>query len=220
MHFKGTEPHDLVMLEPGQLEFALLGAVDLVLMLDSDRRVTRVHVGPDMDLPGATDWLDRDFNTLVCAASQTKLPGIFAQDQRLTGGGLRWRHVNLQGAFGSFPMLIKYFGFDSAGGGRHVILGRDLRPTVALQAKVQKALTELERASEALQPTSAQDLRLGDAVAAIGRRPMQQIVSEMARTLERLCLDEALRRAGGDTAMAADLLGLAQDEVKRRLRMV
>lgn len=220
MPIPGSELHHLARLDSGQLEFALLGAVDLVLMLDCDRRVTEVHVGPEMNLPGAAGWMGCDLNTLVCLASRTKLAGLFTQDPRQPGAPRRWRHLNFLDATGSFPFLINYFGFDGAGGGRHVILGRDLRPTVALQAKVQKALTELEQASEALVATSAQDLRLGDAVAGIGQRPMQQIVSEMARTLERLCLEEALRRANGDTAIAAELLGLPQKDVMQRLRMI
>jgi transcriptional regulator with GAF, ATPase, and Fis domain len=118
------------------------------------------------------------------------------------------------------PILVKYFGFDGLGGGRHLIVGRDLRPTIQLQQRVQQVLVEMEQRSEDRGHGTVRDLRLGDAAATIGERPLTQIVSETARTLERLCIDEALRRAQGNEAAAASLLGLPAEELAQRRRML
>jgi hypothetical protein len=203
-----------------QLEAALLGAVDLVLLMDTERMVTAVHLAPGLDLPFRPDWTGRDFGALVCAASRTKLTALFAQGQGTAANPARWRHLNFDFGRDSVPFLVKYFGFDGTGGGRHLIVGRDLRPTVQLQKRVQQVLVEMEQVSEDRGHGSVRDLRLGDAAARIGDRPLAQIVAETARTLERLCIDEALRRARGDDAAAAALLGLDPGEFALRRRML
>lgn len=215
-------------LSSAQLEAALLGAVDLVLLLDSDRRVLQVHLAPGLDMPGPADWVGRDFGDLVCRASRAKLTALFTDGQGTAAHPARWRHLNVE--FGrasmpastpaSMPVLIKYFGFDGAGGGRHLIVGRDLRPTVLLQKRVQQVLVEMEQASEERGHGTPRDLRLGDAAATVGVRPLAQIVAETARTLERLCIDEALSRARGDEGAAAALLGLDPAEFSQRRRML
>jgi hypothetical protein len=215
-----TDPQALPPLSPAQLEAALLGAVDLVLMLDSDRIVRQVHLSPGLELPSHPEWVGRDFGTLVCLASRTKLTALFAQGQGTAAQPARWRHLNFDLGRKSVPILVKYFGFDGLGGGRHLIVGRDLRPTIQLQQRVQQVLVEMEQRSEDRGHGTVRDLRLGDAAATIGERPLTQIVSETARTLERLCIDEALRRAQGNEAAAASLLGLQAEELAQRRRML
>jgi hypothetical protein len=210
------EARTIPPLNATQLELALLGAVDILMLLDSNRVVQKVHLGPGLELPELSSWVGKDFSHLVCKASQTKLGDIFAHGQGTTGHPARWRHLNFHAHAGSLPLLVKYFGFDGSGGGRHLIIGRDLRPTVALQAKVQKVLMDMEQATEDQRASAPLELRLFDATESVGQRPLNQIVAETARTLERLCIEEAMRRTNGNTTAAAELLGLAQSEFDLR----
>lgn len=219
MHHEAPLPRLLSALGPAEIELALLSTVDLALVLDTDLRVQALQVGPGLHLPGTAGWPGRPFASLVCKASQGKLQSLFGSANGSRGRDDRWRHLNVLTRGDSIPMLVKYFGFDGPAGGQHLILARDLRPTQAMQVRVQRALVEFEQAVEDRRsvPDPA-DPRLSDASARVGQRPLAEIVADMARRLERLCLEEALRRSAGDPVQASRLLGIDRAELEARLR--
>ena len=52
----------------------------------------------------------------------------------------------------------------------------------------------------------------------VGRMPLLEIVAESTVEIERLCIEEALRRTGDNRAAAANLLGLSRQSLYVRLR--
>lgn len=210
----GTSSDRFPPLTAAQLETVLFGAADVVLALGHDRRIQALRTAPGFDVPAEPDWIDRTLDEVICVASRAKLPSLLSQGS--ADGKARWRHMNFYFGGVSVPLLVRYYGFDGVGGGRHVIVGRDLRPTVAMQAKVQRAVIEMEQRAE----DQRTDPRLSDLAAQVGERPLDLIVDEMARMLERLCIAEALRRSGADSDAAAQMLGIEPQELARRRQIL
>jgi hypothetical protein len=188
----------------------LLASADLLLFIDSDRRVQEVQAGWGVSFPGMSGWKGLQLDELFCIASRSKLPALLAENGAETPEPPRWRHVNLQRVSDSAPVLVRYSGFPGPGGGVHLIVARDLRPTVAMQEQVQQAMVELERKAEALDPRVP---RIGDPVMHVGSRPLRHIMDETARTLKRLCIAEALRMTEGDRSAAARMLDISLEEL-------
>jgi len=195
----------------GQL---LLGTADLILVMDSDRRIHEVQVGWGLDFPGIAALAGRLVDEVLCQASRAKLPLLLADNGAEAAEPPRWRHVNLQTPSGSLPVLMRYFGFPGAAGGVHLLVARDLRPVAAMQAQVQRTMTDLERRAEARE---AQRQRATDPLRQVGRQPLDGIVREAAQALERLCAQEALAQAAGDRARAAAILGIGTEAFDRLL---
>ncbi len=199
----------LVHLEPSQALMLVQGSADLVLVFDSNRRVLEVRAGFGQSWPGSEKWPGALLDDLMCLASRPKLSLLLADNGVGAEEVPRWRHVNLQTGSVSFPVLLRYYGFSGPSGGTHLMIGRDLRPTVAMQDQVQRALIDLERKAEALRAPAP--MHQQDAM------PQDRIVEETARSLERRCVDAALRLSDGDQRAAARLLDMEEDEFERVL---
>jgi len=204
-------------------------AADVVLLLDGDNSVVDVIPSDTQQTAFPAVWSGRRFIDLLSPESRSKADGLFAQDVSVLGTRARWRHLNLSdGQGGSVPLLLKFAGLrggDSAGG---LLMGRDLRPTVELQERFRVTHQELESKLGALQsnsrpvpaPAAAESSagRVGgvivaDMMAKLGHRPLDGIMRETSRILERLCVTEALGRARGDRDQAARLLGITVEEL-------
>jgi hypothetical protein len=202
----------LASLNAGSARQLFLATADLVLSIDSDRRVQEAVAGAGAVFPGMAGWVGLQLDDLLCAASRSKLPGLLADNGAEAAEPPRWRHVNLQRGRDSVPVLVRYYGYSGPGGGLHLIVGRDLRPTVAMQEQVQRAIIELERKAEALDPEVP---RIGDPVMHVGSRSLRHIMDQTAQVLKWLCVAEALRLSEGDRSAAARLLDIAEDELDR-----
>lgn len=201
---------------------------DIVLVLRADMTVVDMieSSGQTSDFPRA--WIGQRFTDLLGPESLSKCESLFASDVSIEGVQARWRHLNLtDGAGGSLPLLLKFAGLrggDSTGG---LLLGRDLRPTVELQNRFRISHQELESRLDAapapVKPAvgsgraAATHLAGGaivtDMMAKLGHRPLNGIVQETSRILERLCVTEALGRAHGNRDDAARMLGISVEDL-------
>jgi hypothetical protein len=210
-------------LESAAVEALLSQMADLVLFLSPMQDIIALRAwGPVADVV-CPDWVGRSFASVISRDSRPKLAALFAADAARADDTLRWRHVNLLCDSGpSLPVLVKYFELGEGPDRVPVIIARDLRPTVDMQARLQRAYTEMEAAFESRttpQGTPTGALVVGGMMESLGHRPLGQIVSETARALEQLCVAEALRRSDDNPEAAARLLGVAPDEVRRRARL-
>ncbi|MFN4099476.1 MAG: hypothetical protein ACK4GT_06835 [Pararhodobacter sp.] len=204
-------------------------AADVVLLLDKDQRVVDVIPSDTQQAGFPATWAGQHFTDLLSVESRSKADSLFAQDVSVVGTKARWRHLNLSdGKGGTVPLLLKFAGLrggDNPGG---LLMARDLRPTVELQDRFRISHQELESKLGALQSTSAprpgntapesSSGRVGgvivaDMMAKLGHRPLDGIMRETSRILERLCVTEALGRAHGDRDQAARLLGITVEEL-------
>lgn len=210
-------------LESAAVEALLSQMADLVLFLSPMQDIIALRAWGSVAEVVCPDWVGRSFASIISRDSQPKLAALFAEDAARADDSLRWRHVNLLCDVGPpLPVLLKYFELGEDHERVPVIVGRDLRPTVDMQARLQRAYTEMEAAFESrttLQGTPTGALVVGGMIESIGQRPLGQIVSETARALEQLCIAEALRRCDDNPEAAARLLGLPPDEVRRRARV-
>ena len=204
---------------------ALVGQMaDLVLFLSPMQDIIALRAWGGLADAVCPDWVGRSFAAVLSRESRSKLAALFDGDATRADDSLRWRHVNLlcDGAE-SLPVLVKYFEWGQGASAVRAIVARDLRPTVAMQTRLQRAYTEMEAAFEArgiaAQATPTGALVVGGMMESLGHRPLGQIVSETARALEQLCVAEAMRRCGDDPEAAAALLGIPADEVRRRARL-
>jgi hypothetical protein len=217
-----SDPH-LPGLAPGAVE-ALLGQMaDLVLFLSPMQDIIALRAWGALAEVVCPDWVGRSFAAIVSRDSRPKLAMLFADDAARAADSLRWRHVNLLCDHGpALPVLVKFFDLGEAPDRVPVIIARDLRPTVDMQARLQRAYTDMEAAFESRimpQGTPTGALVVGGMMDSIGQRPLGQIVSETARALEQLCIAEAMRRSDDDPETAARLLGIPSVEVRRRARV-
>ena len=210
-------------LEPGSVE-ALLGQMaDLVLFLSPMQDITAMRAWGSLAGSACPDWVGRSFAEILSRDSRSKLESLFRTDAAAAPEAVRWRHVNLlcDGA-PSLPVLVKYFELGEGADRTRIIIARDLRPTVDMQTRLQRAYTEMEAAFETrgtLPGAATGALVVSGMMDSIGHRPLGQIVSETVRALESLCVTEALRRCNDDAEAAARLLGIATEEVRRRSRL-
>lgn len=163
-----------------------------------------------------------EFGAQILAA-ELSLHG-WAVDLDLTGDGnsVCKRVVRTRYEMVALSVLVKYFELGEGVDRTRVMIARDLRPTVNMQARLQRAFAGMEAAFESrgtLPGASTGALVVNGMMDSLGHRPLGQIVSETARALETLCVTEALRRCNGDADAAARLLGIDATEVRRRARI-
>jgi len=212
----------------------LRNTADIVLTLDTGRRVIGVSQPDGQSAFFPAGWIGQRFEDLTSPESLTKIDALFARDVSVDGTQARWRHINLHdGMGGSVPLLLKYAGVQEHLNSGGMLLGRDLRPTVELQDRFRRSHLELESRLEALPAPlashagngngkgnghAASAARTGGAIieamiTRLGHQPLNGIVAETARVLERLCATEALERSQGDRAAAARLLGISVEDL-------
>lgn len=222
----------LTGLTPQQAASVLTQTADLAFVLDADNRIAEVHAFGAMAEAVCPDWTGRAFAEIPGIDSRPKVTLLLADDASQPGNAARWRHLNIaRKGQETLPLLLKFFAFAGPGRSGNMVVARDLRPTMAMQARVQRAMIEMEMGNEwsrsepaangngAQNPVQnpVQDPVLSGAVGAIGRQPLDRIVADTSRTLERLCIAEALRQAGDDAEAAAGLLGITRAELEARL---
>ncbi|MDP2085777.1 MAG: hypothetical protein Q8K20_11315 [Gemmobacter sp.] len=203
---------------------ALLGQMaDLVLLLSPMQDITAMRAWGSLADKACPDWVGRSFAAILSRDSRGKLETLFNSDLGKAPETVRWRHVNLVCEGGaSLPVLVKYFELGEGSDRARVMIARDLRPTVDMQARLQRAYTEMEAAFESrgtVPGASTGALVVSGMMDSLGHRPMGQIVSETVRALETLCVTEALRRSNDDAEAASRLLGIPVEEVRRRARL-
>jgi len=220
----------LPALTPHQAGAVLAQTADMAFVLDEQNRIAEVHAFGAMAETVCPDWTGRNFADIPGIDSRAKVALLLADDASRPGSAARWRHLNIDRAGQeSLPLLLKFFAFAGPEKAGNMVIARDLRPTMAMQARVQRAMIEMEMGNEwsrAAPPAPAANGVIGQAprdpvvtgaVNAIGRQPLDRIVADTARTLERLCIAEALRQAGDDPEAAALLLGLSRAQMEARL---
>lgn len=217
-------------------------AVDMVLSLDLNGVVADVTVTHPSDASLIELWRGAALDDLVSAESRSKLAPLLAADAGTPGTVAPWRHINLIiGTETTIPLLMKFSHLPPKSGLSGLVLVRDLRPTVELSERFRQATLEMERRYESLVHDQKRKTREpGDArfddiahgspaaeragaslvagmVAKLAEHPMDAIVSETVRVLERMCITEALHRTKGGEADAAQLLGISLDDLRRKL---
>lgn len=139
-----------------------------------------------------SDWLGRsgvDLSVLIANIQQRGAVRLFATQLRGVGGGDL--DVEISGVAvksGALPCM----GFSIRDVGQR--LGQD-----------KPSLRELPRSADQL-------------VELVGRVPLQEIVSETADLIEKLCIEAALRLTRDNRASAAEMLGLSRQSLYVKLR--
>jgi hypothetical protein len=219
----GVQTTYLPDLDAGSVE-ALLGQMaDLALFLSPMQDITSMRAWGSLAEVACADWVGRSFAEILSRDSRSKLESLFRAEAGRAPDIVRWRHVNLvcDGGF-SLPVLVKYFELGEGATRVRVMIARDLRPTVDMQARLQRAYTEMEAAFEqrgTLPGAATGAMVVSGMMDSLGHRPLGQIVSETVRALETLCVAEALRRCNDDPEAASHLLGISADDVRRRARL-
>lgn len=221
----------LAVPDPQQFASLLRNASDLVLFLGRDLTIVDIAQADGQGGSFPAFWQGRRLGDLLGPESISKLSSLLAQDVAQAGTMARWRHLNLDdGAGGSVPLLMKYAGLGGQGNSGGMLLCRDLRPTVELQNRFRQSHRELEARIEALPVVVARPANgdgsahavgtaraggaiVADMIARLGHQPMDAIVRETSRVLERLCATEALDRTHGDHDQAARLLGITVEDL-------
>lgn len=209
----------LPALDPLQAETMLFHTADFVFSLSADHQILAAHSALEPDILTLAHWIGRPLHEVVSADSQGKIARLLANDAADPAADARWRHINFDAPDGGcIPLLVKFLGLDTHGRAVRLLIARDLRPMGQMQRQFQSMLHQMESAPPA---TPAPPPRLAEApgglTARIGVQPLDLIIAEVARTLERICLREAMDRSGGDRTRAAALLGLSPDDLDRRL---
>lgn len=121
----------------------IAAAADIALSVDADGVVRDVACSSD-DLPLAWygRWLGVKWVETVTVESRPKVEALL-QDAKAAAPS-RWRHVNHRSAQGA-DVPILYSAFKVGHDGRVVAVGRDLRPTAALQQRLVEAQLSMER---------------------------------------------------------------------------
>lgn len=220
--------------DAGQFATMLCNAADLLLVLNGEGVIVDILAADGLGASFPKTWQGQRFSDLLGPESLSKLDALMARDAGREGSGARWRHLNLSdGAGSSVPMLLKYASVQGEGGVTGLLMARDLRPTIELQTRFRDSHRELEARLEAA-PRIEAAARLpngrplpqrGDAtrraaaviidsmITRLGQHPLEHILHETCRVLERLCITEALERAQGNHAAAAHLLGISVEDL-------
>lgn len=224
-----------VSIADGQRFFSLLrNTADLLLVLDENDLVVGVAQPDVHNVALPASWIGKQFKDLVSPESQSKLDGLFARDAATAGSHARWRHINLiDDSAGSIPLLLKFASLTGQLENGRFLLGRDLRPTIEMQTQFRLSHRELEAQIEALGHPHGTIWKGGNgsghhtlsaagnmgsaivesAIGRVGQQPLGEIVTETSRTLERLCVTEALARVQGSHEAAAKLLGISLEDL-------
>jgi len=205
-------------LDREQLKELLVAVADVIITLDDNYVVVGVTDPMNLDNLTIWKWAGRKIVDVVAPDSASKMSRLLREE---TPGGAvspRWRHINfLDAAGGNLPLLVKYFYLPAGASTTRLLVGRDLRPMEEAQQRFQKALAELGP-GPARPPQGETYDPAADFDDLFGRKAFDEIVTEAREILERTFFAEALRRANGDSAAAAMLLGLEEADFLRRLR--
>lgn len=209
---------EVPMLDREQLRELLVAVADIIITLDENYVVNGVTDPMNLDNLTLWKWTGRKIIDVVAPDSLPKVSRMLRAEGPEGSSSGRWRHVNfIDAAGGNIPLLVKYFHLPSGPNTTRLIVGRDLRPMEEAQQRFQRALNDAAPPPPA-EPVEAGYNPQGDIDDLIGRKPFDKIVMEATEILERTFFAEALRRANGDSAAAAMLLGLDEADFRRRLR--
>jgi hypothetical protein len=209
----------LPALDPVQAETMLFHAADFVFSLSADQQVLAAHAALEPDILTVAHWIGRPLHEVVSADSRGKIARLLANDAADAAADARWRHINFDAPDGGcIPLLVKFLGLDGQDRAMRLLIARDLRPMGQMQRQFQSMLHQIDAGPPAAPPPPRLGEAPGGLTARIGVQPLDLIIAEVARTLERICLREAMDRAGGDRTRAAALLGLSPDDLDRRLK--
>lgn len=209
-------------LEPFQAGLLLAHAVDFVFHLSADGVILAANAAADRDMLTVGHWIGRPLVDVATEDSRGKVGPLLAEDAADVQSDARWRHLNFDTVDGrDVPLLLKHLRLGAPQGAVRLLIARDLRPMGAMQRQFQSVLRQIEVAAfgdAAPAPSGACPVGLpGGLGARIGTQPLDLIVAEVVRALERVCLREAMARTQGDRARAAALLGLSPDDFDRRI---
>lgn len=220
----------------------VLAATDICVMVDAGLRVQAVFVGAALQDVSCDGWEGAPLRSLVSPEAQRKIDLLWQDDAIAITG---WRHLNFRTdrADESLPLLIRRI---ASSDGASVLLGRDLRPAVRMQEQFNSVMIEMEQsyqdslddpfepqdagmtgngngngAAADLHGAEAQSKMLvSQALGALGRQPVAQIISHTAKVLEDMCIREAYAQSQYDLHRTAELLGMDADELAQRLVFV
>ena len=205
-------------LDREQLTSLLVAVADIIITLDENYVLIGVTDPMNLDNLTLWKWTGRKIVDVVAPDSAPKISQLLRAETAEGASPDRWRHVNFLDASGAnIPLLVKYFHLPAGQMTARLLVGRDLRPLEAAQQRFQRALADAAPQPIAQSPETGYDPQ-GDIDDLIGRKPFDKIVNEATEILERTFFAEALRRANGDSAAAAILLGLDEQDFLRRLR--
>lgn len=191
------------------------------------------HLSKDLIVKGLTSsmefvdsemqtWLERPFASLVAPDSRHKIERLFDDNAADKEG--HWRHLNLLlDGRPECPLLMKFFRFSAESSETHLVCARSLRSIVDVTRSWQSHLDEEVRRNERekadLWKQAGKFSKISDAINTVGERDLSSIVHDAVRLIERLCVEEALRKCEGDLEKASTLLRLSTGEVEARLRL-
>lgn len=120
-----------------------LTSADLALALDADGVITDIaFANADAAPPDCLDWVGRRWHDTVTEESRPKVPLVLADaDDAKLGRARQLNHPMPHGA--DLPML--YTATRLGGTGKHLLMGRDLRPVSELQQRLIEAQQSMER---------------------------------------------------------------------------
>jgi hypothetical protein len=204
-------------LDPLKVGAVISQMVDMVMFLSPMQDILEVRTWGALADFRCDTWAGQGFATVLAPDSRSKLAMVLETDATVAPDAVRWRHVNLRCSEGeTLPVLVKYFVLGEGEARVRMIVARDLRPTVSMQTRFQRACVEMENALANQPPPTAGPgaAVVGQMLATVGHRPLHQIVTETVRVLERICVAEALRKTEGDSSSAAALLGIDEDTLR------
>lgn len=141
-HFKAPK-ESFEKLDAEAVAALVASAGDIALVLDSKGVIHDLTYGND-DLPRdwADQWIGRSWLDTVTVESRIKVEAMLRDAQ--AGVTPRWRHVN-HPLPRSADIPIQYSVVQIGAEGRMVAIGRDLRPSAALQQRLVEAQQSMER---------------------------------------------------------------------------
>lgn len=213
---------------------------DMVLTIDAHDVVADVSVTHGSDQVLAELWTGQSVASIVSPESLGKLARLLKTDAGEIDSEGVWQHVNLvRSADKTVPLLMIFARLPAQSGLSGLIIARDLRPTVELSERFRRATREMERRYEELaehdeavrhQPARFDDAEFGKQAAGrigssllinvmerVHESPMDDIIDETVRIIERLCISEALKHTHGGEDEAAQILGISVDDLRRKL---
>lgn len=204
-------------LDRDQLRDLIVSITDVIIALDDNYVIVGVTGPASIDNLTMLKWTGRKVQDVVSPESAPKLLRILRAETPGAEPSQRWSHINfLDAASGSLPLLVKYFWLPGGATTTRLIAGRDLRPMEEAQKGFRNALAE--HGPSPPSPQAEPYDPSADFDALFSSKPFDAIVAEARDLLQRTFFAEALRRANGDNAEAAKLLGLDKADFLRRLR--
>jgi hypothetical protein len=237
---KSRLSQDLKYLDSDRVASLLRNATDFIFLIDTHDVVVDVSVTHGSDLSLKKLWTGRLMTSIVSSESLGKLTALMQTDVARSASEVVWRHINLvRSEAETVPLLMIFAQLPAQSNSLGLIIARDLRPTLELSERFRLATLEMESRFEELighneisdhQRSQHYDTTFGVEAASqlggslinntlkrISECPMDDIITETTRILERLCIGEALKRTRGSEAEAALMLGISIDVLRRKL---